>query len=169
MRACAYQERANSSHELGLPRGPCSVLMSIAERRNRIMTPTESDADPVILDVMDEWKAAIDAHDPSRVAAVFTEDAVFQGLRPYGVGRDAVAAYYDSQPAGMAVTYRSKAAVRQTVSCWGIWPRPSLTPTGLRRSWPSAWCSPGTAIGGRLRSTRHPGCRPTRPREVQRR
>ncbi|MCZ8380178.1 SgcJ/EcaC family oxidoreductase [Mycobacterium sp. CPCC 205372] len=70
------------------------------------MTPTQSDADPVIRAVMDEWQSAIDAHDASRVAAVFTEDAVFQGLRPYGVGRDAVAAYYESQPAGMAVTYR---------------------------------------------------------------
>jgi uncharacterized protein (TIGR02246 family) len=64
------------------------------------------DASGIIIDVMDEWQAAIDAHDPARVAAVFTEDAVFQGLRPYGVGRDAVAAYYGSQPAGMTVAYR---------------------------------------------------------------
>jgi hypothetical protein len=39
------------------------------------------------------------------VAAVFTDDVEFQGLRPYGVGRNAVADYYDSQPDGMAVTY----------------------------------------------------------------
>ena len=45
------------------------------------------DAAQIILDIMDEWQAGIDAHDPARVAAVFTEDAVFQGLRPYGVGR----------------------------------------------------------------------------------
>jgi uncharacterized protein (TIGR02246 family) len=64
------------------------------------------DASQVVVDVMDEWKAGIDTHDPGRVAAVFTEDAVFQGLRPYGVGHDAVADYYDSQPAGMTVTYR---------------------------------------------------------------
>ena len=64
------------------------------------------DASQIITGVMDEWKAGIDAHDPGRVAAGFTEDAVFQGLRPYSVGRDTVAAYYDSQPAGMAVTYR---------------------------------------------------------------
>jgi uncharacterized protein (TIGR02246 family) len=64
------------------------------------------DAAQIIVDVMDEWKAGIDAHDPARVAAVFAEDAVFQGLRPYGVGPDAVAKYYDSQPAGMTVTYR---------------------------------------------------------------
>jgi uncharacterized protein (TIGR02246 family) len=59
----------------------------------------------IIHGTMDEWKAGIDAHDPTRVAAVFSEDAVFQGLRPYGVGRDAVADYYDSQPTGMTVTY----------------------------------------------------------------
>ncbi|MBO0678752.1 SgcJ/EcaC family oxidoreductase [Mycolicibacterium sp. S2-37] len=63
-------------------------------------------AEQVIAGVMDEWKAAVDSHDPVRVAAVFTEDAVFQGLRPYGVGRQTVADYYDSQPAGMTVTYR---------------------------------------------------------------
>ena len=64
------------------------------------------DASRVIAGVMDEWKAGIDTHDPVRVAAAFTEDAVFQGLRPYGVGRQAVADYYDSQAAGMTVTYR---------------------------------------------------------------
>lgn len=64
------------------------------------------DTAQVVLDVMDAWKAGIDAGDPARVAAAFTEDAVFQGLRPYGVGRRAVADYYRSQPAGMTVTYR---------------------------------------------------------------
>jgi uncharacterized protein (TIGR02246 family) len=64
------------------------------------------DASQVIVGVMDEWKAGIDTHDPGRVAAAFTEDAVFQGLRPHGVGRGAVADYYESQPAGMTVTYR---------------------------------------------------------------
>jgi uncharacterized protein (TIGR02246 family) len=60
----------------------------------------------VLSRVLDEWKAGIDAHDPLRVAAVFTEDAIFQGLRPYSVGRDGVAEYYDSQSPGMTVTYR---------------------------------------------------------------
>lgn len=64
------------------------------------------DAAVVIAGVMDEWKAGIDARDPGRVAAAFAEDAVFQGLRPYGVGRQTVADYYDSQPAGMSVSYR---------------------------------------------------------------
>ena len=56
--------------------------------------------------VLDQWKAGIDAHQPQHVAAVFTEDAVFQGLRPYSVGRDGVTEYYASQPLGMTVSYR---------------------------------------------------------------
>ena len=56
--------------------------------------------------VLDEWKAGIDAHDPQRVADVFTDDAIFQGLRPYSVGPAGVAQYYESQPPGMTVTYR---------------------------------------------------------------
>jgi ketosteroid isomerase-like protein len=41
--------------------------------------------------VLDRWKSAVDAHDPDRVASCFTDDAIFQGLRPYGVGPAAVA------------------------------------------------------------------------------
>ncbi|MDX3661131.1 SgcJ/EcaC family oxidoreductase [Streptomyces sp. ID05-26A] len=59
----------------------------------------------VVEDVVDRWKAAVDAHEPEQVAAVFTEDALFQGLKPYGVGRAAVAAYYESQPIGMKADY----------------------------------------------------------------
>ncbi|WP_231988744.1 nuclear transport factor 2 family protein [Mycobacterium sp. 1274761.0] len=70
------------------------------------MQATDVDAAQVVASAMDEWKAGIDTHDPGRVSAVFTEDAVFQGLRPYGVGRQTVAEYYDSQPIGMTVTYR---------------------------------------------------------------
>lgn len=72
------------------------------------------DASQILAGVMDEWKAGIDTHDPGRVAAAFTEDAVFQGLRPYGVGRDAVADYYGSQPVGMTVTYRILESRRPT-------------------------------------------------------
>jgi len=56
--------------------------------------------------VLDQWKAGIDAHDPQHVAEAFTEDAIFQGLRPYSVGRDGIATYYDGQPLGMTVSYR---------------------------------------------------------------
>jgi uncharacterized protein (TIGR02246 family) len=60
----------------------------------------------VLRGVLDDWKAGVDAHEPQKVAAVFTEDAIFQGLRPYSVGREGVATYYDGQPLGMTVTYR---------------------------------------------------------------
>ena len=56
--------------------------------------------------VLDEWKAGVDAHEPKRVASTFTDDAIFQGLHPYTVGRAGIAAYYDSQPLGMTVDYR---------------------------------------------------------------
>jgi uncharacterized protein (TIGR02246 family) len=59
-----------------------------------------------VQDVMDRWKAAVDAHEPQRVAELFTEDAIFQGLKPYGIGREAIAAYYDSQPLGLKAEYR---------------------------------------------------------------
>ncbi|MFD9669876.1 YybH family protein [Rhodococcus sp. NPDC059968] len=56
--------------------------------------------------VLDRWNAAVDAHEPQRVAAEFTADAIFQGLHPYTVGRQGVADYYDSQPPGMTAAYR---------------------------------------------------------------
>ena len=60
----------------------------------------------ILTGVLDAWKSAVDAHDPERVAASFTEDAIFQGLHPYSVGRGSVAAYYDAQPLGMTAAYR---------------------------------------------------------------
>jgi uncharacterized protein (TIGR02246 family) len=55
--------------------------------------------------ILDQWAAGIAARDPKAVAALFTEDAIFQGLHPYGVGRDAIAEYYDSQPLGLTAKY----------------------------------------------------------------
>ena len=63
------------------------------------------DTEALLRSVLDEWKAGIDAHDPQAVAAVFTADAIFQGLRPFSVGPQGVFDYYDSQPAGMTVDY----------------------------------------------------------------
>ncbi|MCD0484164.1 SgcJ/EcaC family oxidoreductase [Streptacidiphilus sp. ASG 303] len=60
----------------------------------------------IVRGVMDRWKTAVDAHQPQQVASIFTEDAVFQGLHPYSVGRQGVADYYDSQPIGLAADYR---------------------------------------------------------------
>ncbi len=67
---------------------------------------SENDRETVLRGVLDRWKAGVDAHEPERVAALFTDDAIFQGLRPYSVGRPGVAAYYDSQPPGLTAAYR---------------------------------------------------------------
>ncbi|WP_245839871.1 hypothetical protein [Mycobacterium aquaticum] len=64
------------------------------------------DTESILRGLLDEWKAGVDGHDPGRVAAVFTEGAIFQGLRPHSVGRAGVYAYYDSQPDGLTVNYR---------------------------------------------------------------
>lgn len=55
--------------------------------------------------VLSRWKSGVDGHKPQDVASLFTEDGIFQGLHPYGVGRADVAEYYDSQPLGMVANY----------------------------------------------------------------
>jgi muconolactone delta-isomerase len=55
--------------------------------------------------VLTRWKAAVDAHQPEQVAALFTTDAIFQGLHPYTVGQAGVASYYAAQPMGMTAQY----------------------------------------------------------------
>jgi uncharacterized protein (TIGR02246 family) len=60
----------------------------------------------IVRGVMDRWKSAVDAHEPEQVASIFTEDTIFQGLRPYTVGRRGVAEYYDSQPPGLTAEYQ---------------------------------------------------------------
>ena len=67
---------------------------------------TTPDHETILRAALDEWKSAVDAHDSDRVASLFTEDAMFQGLHPYSVGRKGVAEYYDSQPIGMTADYR---------------------------------------------------------------
>ncbi|MEU7919102.1 YybH family protein [Micromonospora zamorensis] len=59
----------------------------------------------ILRTVLDRWKSAVDAHEPDRVASYFTEDAIFQGLHPYAVGRAGVAAYYAAQPLGLTAAY----------------------------------------------------------------
>jgi len=59
----------------------------------------------IIKTVLDRWKSAVDAHDPAGVAAHFTDDAIFQGLHPYGIGPEGVAEYYAAQPMGMTAAY----------------------------------------------------------------
>jgi muconolactone delta-isomerase len=55
--------------------------------------------------VLSRWTAAVNAHQPERVAALFTTDAIFQGLHPYAVGQAGVAEYYAAQPMGMTAAY----------------------------------------------------------------
>lgn len=64
-----------------------------------------TDLEQIVGEVMDRWKSGVDSHQPDLVAEQFTEDTVFQGLRPYSVGRQGVYAYYDGQPPGMTVAY----------------------------------------------------------------
>jgi uncharacterized protein (TIGR02246 family) len=70
------------------------------------MMGTSSDDEQVLRGVMDRWKAAVDAHEPEKVADCFTGDAIFQGMHPYSVGGPGVAAYYASQPMGMEAAYK---------------------------------------------------------------
>jgi hypothetical protein len=70
------------------------------------MLNSSEDREQILQGVLDRWKAAVDHHQPQQVAAQFTEDAIFQGLHPYSVGRQGVADYYDSQPLGMTAAYR---------------------------------------------------------------
>ena len=70
-----------------------------------VSTPASADQADVLDAVLTRWKAAVDAHQPEQVAALFTEDAIFQGLHPYTVGPAGVAEYYAAQPAGMTAAY----------------------------------------------------------------
>jgi len=72
---------------------------------NTANTTTTTTNQAALRDVLDRWKVGVDAHEPERVAAVFTEEALFQGLHPYSVGRRGVAEYYASQPLGMTADY----------------------------------------------------------------
>jgi len=60
---------------------------------------------PILRGVLDRWVSAVDAHEPERVASYFTDEAIFQGLHPYTVGRAGVAAYYAAQPLGLTARY----------------------------------------------------------------
>jgi uncharacterized protein (TIGR02246 family) len=70
-------------------------------------TTRNTENEDILIGVLSRWKAAVDAHDPERVASYFTEDAIFQGLHPYSVGRQGIAEYYGSQPLGMTAMYKT--------------------------------------------------------------
>jgi uncharacterized protein (TIGR02246 family) len=69
-------------------------------------TTVNPENEDILRRVLDPWKAAFDAHDPERAASYFTEDAIFQGLHPYSVGRQGIADYYGSLPLGMTAAYK---------------------------------------------------------------
>jgi muconolactone delta-isomerase len=72
----------------------------------RAKTSQASAHDADLLDaVLTRWKTAVDAHQPDEVAALFTAEAIFQGLHPYIVGPAGVAEYYAGQPAGLTARY----------------------------------------------------------------
>jgi muconolactone delta-isomerase len=66
---------------------------------------TSTDEADLLDAVLSRWKAAVDAHHPDQVAALFTTNAIFQGLHPYTVGPTGVAEYYAAQPTGMTADY----------------------------------------------------------------
>jgi muconolactone delta-isomerase len=68
-------------------------------------TQTSTNEADLLDAVLTRWKAAVDAHQPEQVAALFTTDAIFQGLHPYTVGQEGVAEYYAAQPTGMTAAY----------------------------------------------------------------
>ncbi|MET8366652.1 nuclear transport factor 2 family protein [Micromonospora sp. NPDC005194] len=89
----------------------------------------------ILRTALDRWKSAVDAHEPDQVASVFTEDAIFQGLHPYTVGRDGVAAYYAAQPLGLTAAYEIRETRRLADDAvlgylqveFGFTDRPALT------------------------------------------
>lgn len=64
------------------------------------MNGTAAPEEAIVRGAMDRWKSAVDAHQPQQAASVFTEDAVFQGLHPYSVGRQGVASTTIPSPWG---------------------------------------------------------------------
>ncbi|MFI5925420.1 SgcJ/EcaC family oxidoreductase [Micromonospora sp. NPDC051543] len=89
----------------------------------------------ILRSVLDRWRSAVDAHEPERVASVFADDAIFQGLRPYVVGRDGIAAYYAAQPLGLTAAYEIRETRRLSADAvlgyleveFGFTDRPALT------------------------------------------
>jgi hypothetical protein len=113
---------------------------------------------------MDRWKAGIDAHEPHEVAALFTQDAIFQGLRPYSVGSQGVTDYYEAQPRGMTVSYRileTRQAAADVVL--GYLDADFVFPTGPRPACISACSSSTAATDGASVTTRLPGSSSTEP------
>lgn len=67
----------------------------------------EQDPQAVVVDVLDRVKRGIDGQRPEAVAALFTEDALFQGSHPEpSIGSAAVAEYFaEPRAKGLRVYY----------------------------------------------------------------
>jgi hypothetical protein len=49
---------------------------------------SSTSSEAILRDVLDRWKAAVDAHESEQVGALFTEDAIFRGcIRTASGGR----------------------------------------------------------------------------------
>ncbi|WP_422735896.1 YybH family protein [Micromonospora sp. WMMD729] len=94
-----------------------------------------SSEEEILRTVLERWRSAVDAHEPDRVASVFTDDAIFQGLHPYAVGREGVAEYYAGQPLGLTAAYEIRETRRFAADVvlgyleveFGFVDRPALT------------------------------------------
>ncbi|MFE4002086.1 YybH family protein [Nocardioides sp. YIM B13467] len=70
------------------------------------MTSETLSAEHELRTVLDQWATAVAEHRPTDVAALFTENALFQGFDPApGVGRDYISHYYAKQPVGLRAAY----------------------------------------------------------------
>jgi hypothetical protein len=70
------------------------------------MTSETATAERVLRTLLDEWAAGIAERRPGDVAALFAENALFQGFDPEpGVGRDYISDYYAKQPVGLTADY----------------------------------------------------------------
>ena len=63
-------------------------------------------AEDLLRTMLDAWAAGIAERRSADVAALFTEDALFQGFDPEpGYGREYITGYYAKQPVGLTADY----------------------------------------------------------------
>ncbi|WNF28398.1 nuclear transport factor 2 family protein [Streptomyces sp. C11-1] len=76
-------------------------------------TAANATATQVLGDLLQEWQSRFNEPDPERAAALFTEDALFQGLFPEPVtGPESIAGYYRQVPPGTRAIARVLHAYR---------------------------------------------------------
>jgi uncharacterized protein (TIGR02246 family) len=70
------------------------------------MTTSTFDTEQGLRALLDQWAGGIAERRPVDVAALFTEDALFQGFDSApGFGRDYITSYYAKQPVGLTADY----------------------------------------------------------------